>query len=55
MRDFKFTDDEKSTAYVKFLSTEPNVAVLIESIRTKLSALGTPMPFQLEPATQGPS
>ena len=38
MSDFKFTDDEKSTAYVKFMSTEASADVLVDSIRSRMGA-----------------
>ena len=33
--DFKFTDDEKSSAYVKFMSADSNAEVLIDNIRSR--------------------
>ena len=39
---FKFTDEEKSTAFVKFISPEPNPEVFLNN----MIANGSPLPFE---------
>ena len=36
MSDFRFTDDEKSTAYVKFMAHEESGDALVDTIRKAL-------------------
>jgi len=40
VHDFKFTSDDRSTAYVKFMAHEPGSDSLINAIRTVLASTG---------------
>jgi len=44
--DFKFTCDEKSNAYVKFMAHEASGDVLISQMKEKLNA-SQPIPFEV--------
>lgn len=44
--DFKFTDEEKSTAFVKFMSPEASPDAFLQNMLARLGALGSPQPFE---------
>lgn len=52
MSDFKFTDEDKSTAFVKFMAAEASPEAFLKMMNAKLAQQGSPLPFMPALATQ---